>query len=261
MNTITSFHGMEEHLARFQQRCRLLVAPNPGPRVKTLLELARRNHVRVETVDPKELDRLAGPGHKGAVLLLPQEKQHQFDYEDLLAQALEAPRSPGFPLLLGLDSLTDQGNLGAIIRSADLFEVDGIVLPQRRSAQVGETVARTSAGADAWVQTPSVSNLVRALKLAQESGYWVVGADMAGEPLHLFDCRRPLLLVMGSEGKGLGNLVRSSCDSLVSIPQGGHIDSLNVSVAAGIMMYEIRRQQAFAGIGRSGLSAESSGQL
>lgn len=247
MRIIPAFHSMDEYMRKDPGACRLLVGPEISARVREAMESARKWGVRVERTGAKDLDRLS-PGHKGALLLMEAPQKTGLSWEEMLSSGKDGPRSPGFPFFLALDSITDQGNLGAIMRTADLMECDGLLLPQRRSARLGDDVTRTSAGADAWVAAASCTNLVRSLETARDEGFWIIGADMEGVPMHRFDACRPLVLVMGSEGKGLGKLVRERCDSLVSIPQGGHIDSLNVSVASAILMYEIRRQQGFSGI-------------
>ena len=148
-------------------------------------------------------------------------------------------------LVVVLDGITDPHNYGAIIRSCDQFGVSLIVNPNSRSAKDSETVARTSAGASAWMPIATVPNLVRAVGLLKEAGFWVYGADMGGEPAHKKDLTGRVALVMGSEGEGIARLLREACDGIVSIPSKGQIDSLNVSVAAGVLLYEINRQRNF----------------
>lgn len=145
-------------------------------------------------------------------------------------------------LILVLDRITDPHNLGAILRSADQFGVDCVILPRRRSAETNETVARTSAGASNYVRTIRVPALVRTLASLKAAGYWVYGADVNGEDVSTVSFPPKSVLVMGSEGQGLSDLVRRCCDALVRIPIAGHVDSLNVSVATGILLYEIQRQ-------------------
>ena len=120
-----------------------------------------------------------------------------------------------------------------------------VLLPQRRAASENETVRNSSAGASAWVKLFVVNNLNRALEQCRNAGFWACGADMSGNPIHRLDAQRPLVVVMGSEGKGIARLLASNCDEMVSIPCTGHVDSLNVSVATAILLYDIRRQQGF----------------
>jgi 23S rRNA (guanosine2251-2'-O)-methyltransferase len=150
-------------------------------------------------------------------------------------------------LILLLDELNDPHNLGAILRSADQLAVDLVVATLRRSVSETPTVLRASAGASRYVSFLRVTNLVQALETCKRRGYWIYGADMAGEPVatHRFD--GPVAVVMGGEHRGLRRLVKGACDFLVRIPTRGRVDSLNVSVAAGILMYEVRRQQGFPG--------------
>lgn len=147
-------------------------------------------------------------------------------------------------LVLLLDGITDPQNLGAILRSADGFGVEFVVLPSRRAAHETEIVGTVSAGASAWVNVVIAPNLSTVIAELKKREFWVYGGDIRGKPLEQVDFRRRVALILGSEGKGMSRLVQKSCDELVRIPALGHIESLNVSVAAGILMYEIRRQQA-----------------
>jgi 23S rRNA (guanosine2251-2'-O)-methyltransferase len=226
--------------------------------VKKLIELAGQLGVRVQKSDERELARLSGSqDHRGAVLQTRETAGEQaVVFEDVLSTlsheaarlgelpAAEAAKAK-WPCILMLDSITDPHNLGAILRSADKFGADLVVLPQRRSVQENETVRKSSAGAAAWVRSAVVGNLNRAVEQCREAGFWVCGADMGGTPAHRFDARRPLALVMGSEGKGIARLLGERCDEMLSIPCTGHVDSLNVSVATAVLLYEIRRQQGF----------------
>lgn len=150
-------------------------------------------------------------------------------------------------LVLVLDGVTDPQNLGAILRSADKFDVDLVITPNRRSAGTGPTVAAASAGALAWVPQAVVPNLARALKQLKEAGFWVYGADLGGIPASEAGLQGRVVLVMGAEGRGLGRLVSETCDRIITIPTGGHVDSLNVSVATGILLYEVRRHEPSRG--------------
>jgi 23S rRNA (guanosine2251-2'-O)-methyltransferase len=150
-------------------------------------------------------------------------------------------------LILLLDQINDPHNLGAILRSADQFGAELVILPSRRAARETQTVVKTSAGASLYVPVASVPNLAAGLEAAKQAGFWVYGADLDGQRLEAVRFEGRVALVLGSEGSGLRRLVRERCDALVRIPSGGHVDSLNVSVAAGILMYEVRRQQRFPG--------------
>jgi len=183
------------------------------------------------------LDRMAGGvPHQGLIAVVSAKPLLS------LEQLLEGSRSPA--LLVALDGVEDPRNLGAILRSAEAAGADGALLPERHSAGLSETVDRTSAGAMEHVQVARVGNLVQALKTLKERGIWVVGFDAAGEERwDAVDMTQPVCLVLGGEGRGIRRLVREHCDHLVSIPHFGHVSSLNVSVAAGIALYEAVRQR------------------
>jgi 23S rRNA (guanosine2251-2'-O)-methyltransferase len=242
---VLGFHAIEESLRRGGRGELLLCRRNA--RIARLEELAAGSGVPVRTLERRELDRIAGAGHRGAVLRLEElPGAPSGPGAGTLAERLEA--LPGADaLLLLLDGLSDPHNLGAILRSADQFAVDLLVLTSRRSVQATATVLRTSSGASLYVPVASVPNLVRAMELAKKSGFWIYGADLGGERLDRVRFESRTALVLGGEGWGLRRLVRERCDALVRIPARGHVDSFNVSVAAGILMYEIRRQQGFAG--------------
>ena len=140
-----------------------------------------------------------------------------------------------------LDGITDPHNLGAILRSADQFGVDLVIIPERRSVQANETVQKVSSGAAQYVKMSVVTNLSREIAYLKENGFWVYGADMSGNSSYEEKFSKRSVIVMGSEGDGISQLVRKNCDYITSIPMQGHIDSLNVSVATGILLYEYRR--------------------
>ena len=198
----------------------------------------------VRRVQRAELDALAGAvEHRGAGLLpAAGSREGAAGLRERLGR-ISSPTA----LILFLDEISDPHNLGAILRSADQFGAELVVLPTRRAARETQTVAKTSAGASLYVPVCSVPNLAAGLELAKEADFWVYGADLDGRRLDEVGIEGRVALVLGSEGGGLRRLVRERCDALVRIPSGGHVDSLNVSVAAGILMYEIRRQQRFPG--------------
>lgn len=217
---------------------RLLVAGR-GERIRRLESAAARADVPVERVDPEELTRIGGAKARGAVLVSAVREGGV-----ALAEAVGELHGDNAVVLV-LDGITDPHNLGAVLRSADQFAVDLVVVPERRSASLGDTVARTSAGADQWVRVSVVPNLRRALEELKRHEFWVYGAAANGRPAHDIDLSGRVAVVLGREGEGLHRLVRESCDELIAIPTTGHIDSLNVSVAAGILLYEVRRQGGF----------------
>jgi 23S rRNA (guanosine2251-2'-O)-methyltransferase len=183
------------------------------------------------------LDRMAGGlAHQGVIAVV--SEKPVMSLEALMA----ATREPA--LLVVLDGVEDPRNLGAILRTAEVAGADGVLLPERHSAGLSETVARASAGAIEHVKVGRVGNLVQALDALKQRGVWIVGYDAAGtERWDAVDLTKPVALVLGGEGRGIRRLVREHCDHLVSIPQFGHIGSLNVSVAAGIALYEVVRQR------------------
>ena len=227
-------------------RLKILYAKQ-GPRVKKILAQAEKLSVTIERRTDAELDKLTASlpeylqNHRGIILIddRPQEQAPKLSADALLAAL--ASREKAFVVVL--DSITDPHNTGAIIRSADQFAVDAVVLPERRSAGDFQTVSKISAGAAAWVPLLYTANLVRTVEELKHNGFWVFGADAQGEPLPHTKFPDKTILIMGSEGSGISRLLKASCDSFTAIPTSGKLDSLNVSVAAGILMYEVRRQQ------------------
>jgi 23S rRNA (guanosine2251-2'-O)-methyltransferase len=239
---ICGYHAVEESL-RSGTRGTLLISRD-DPRVESLHKLAQKQRIATRKVSVKELNRICGNDRHQGVALLPdtsrsREKQN-------LREALHTI-SGSNPLVLLLDELNDPHNLGAILRSADQFAVDLVVTTIRRSVSETPAVIRTSAGASRYVPVIAVPNLVQAIDLCKSREYWIYGADVGGLSLDKQNFQGPVALVMGGEQSGLRRRVRESCDFLIRIPTGGHVDSFNVSVAAGILLYEVRRQQGFPG--------------
>ncbi|HUI71660.1 MAG TPA: 23S rRNA (guanosine(2251)-2'-O)-methyltransferase RlmB [Spirochaetia bacterium] len=235
------FHTIEETLRKGVSGASLLIS-RENARIQKLREAAESRGVTVSEVEESELTGLCGTdAHRGAVLVLSRAPASlQKDLRRLLSSLNTATA-----LVLVLDGVMDPQNLGAILRSADQFSVDIVVIPSRHSAQETQTVAKVSAGASAYVPIAVVPNISSALELIKENGFWIFGADTDGETTDRLDLRGKVCLVMGSEGAGMRRLVRERCDLLVRIPAAGHVDSLNVSVAAGILLFEARRQQGF----------------
>lgn len=208
-----------------------------NPRVQEIVDLARNAHVPLSFEDRSWLERKAeGARHQGVLCYV--SEIGTIAPEDILERAAQ----PG--LVLVLDGIEDPHNLGAIIRSAEVAGADGLFLPQRRSAGLGGTVARTSAGAAAHLSIARVPNAAQLIELLKERGYWVAGLDERSEKrLWEADFTVSTALVLGSEGSGLHRLVKDKCDFLLSIPVKGSVSSHNVSVAAGIALYEIMRQR------------------
>lgn len=239
-NVICGFHAIEEALRAGKGRGTLYVS-RKSSRIESLTELARQKKVTVKHAGDDILTKLAGKNneHRGAVYVQTVVKKKFKDVKEFIDSVESQPQQNS--LVLVLDGITDPQNLGAIMRSADQFGVDLVVLPERRSARINTTVNKTSAGASSYVPTVVVKNLRRSLSELKEAAFWVYGADAEGQPLHEVDFADRAVLVMGAEGKGLSRLILEECDLTAAIPTAGYIDSLNVSVAAGIILYELRR--------------------
>ena len=237
---LTGFHAIEERIKSGAATGPLLVA-KAGPRARELVSQAAARKIRVDRVGTHDLDRLA-PDHRGIALALDEAgpgRSGDLSLEDYLAGLGDRAAA----LAVILDEITDPHNYGAILRSCDQFGVDLVITRHRRIAKHAGTIAQTSAGAAAWVPVTETANLGRAVEDLKEAGFWVYGADMAGEPVYRRDLRGRTALILGGEGTGLSRLLREQCDALVAIPSEGRLDSLNVSVAAGVLLYEILRQR------------------
>ena len=209
-------------------------------RVREALTLATRRGIPMLECPRAELDRITdGAVHQGLALQVP-----PYTYAD--PDDLIDPQTPGVPLVVALDGITDPRNLGAILRSVAAFGGHGVVVPERRSVGMTASAWKTSAGAAARVPVALAGNLTRALERFQKAGFVVVGLDMDGDvtlpEIDLGD--DPVVIVVGSEGKGLSRLVRETCDRVVSIPMAGPVESLNAGIAASVTLYEIARQRA-----------------
>jgi len=202
-----------------------------------LIALAKQKGIPVKETDARKLDELSdGGNHQGVAAQV--SAARYCELEDLLNRAGDEP-----PFLVIADEIEDPHNLGAIIRTAEAAGAHGLIVPKRRSAGLSQTVAKTSAGAVEHLPVARVANLPATIQLLKERGIWIYGAHMEGVPYTQVDFSGPAALVLGSEGRGLGRLVRESCDMLVSIPMYGKMNSLNVSVAGGILLYEIARRR------------------
>ena len=208
-------------------------------RLERLVELCRTAGIRVSLEPRDQLTRLARTDAHQGVLAIVRERRF-LGIEDLLAPAQEGRHR----FFLALDGVEDPHNLGALLRTADGAGVDGVILPERRSAPVTATVAKTSAGASEHVRIARVTNLVRSLEQMKKQHVWVLGLDERGSPDYTeFDFKTDCVLVLGREGAGLHDLVKKTCDHLLRIPMAGQVSSLNVSVAGAIVMYEAMRQR------------------
>jgi len=209
-------------------------------RVQEILDMAARRGIPVLFKAVADLDRrVPSVSHQGIVALM-----GGFAYSDLGELLRGLRRFPGEGLLVAADHITDEGNLAALIRTAAFFGSHGLILPKDRSAKVTERVIKRSSGAVAYLPVVQVVNLGRSLDHLRERGFWVIGtAGEAPDPIHAFDWKRDLVLVLGSEDKGLSRSVRGRCDHLVRIPGAGSVRALNVSVAGGVILAEILRQR------------------
>ena len=242
MEKLTGIHAIREALAARRPVQSVLIARGRhGDRLEEIVRLARRNGVPVRFEERAQIDRAAGMGeHQGVVALLAAEAA--VSLEELLATDGSAAASG---LLVLLDGVEDPQNLGAIIRTALAAGAGGVVIPERRAAGLTEAAVRASAGAAAHLRVARVTNLVRAMEEIKQAGYWLVGLDERAEKRHSdIDLSGAVAFVLGGEGKGLHHLVKERCDFVVSIATGGPVRSLNVSVAAGVALFEAVRQRA-----------------
>lgn len=198
----------------------------------------REAGIPVKEVDARKLTAVGGQHHQGVVAFAACKEYASL--EDIFARAEEAEEPP---FILVCDGLEDAHNLGAILRSAEAAGCHGVIVPKRRSVGLNATVAKTSAGAVEYVPVVRVSNLTETLRRLKERGIWVYGLDMDGEQWCQTDLKGAVALVIGSEGFGISRLVREQCDAIVSLPMRGNINSLNASVACGIVVYEVARQR------------------
>jgi 23S rRNA (guanosine2251-2'-O)-methyltransferase len=215
----------------------LRVSDRASTTMREVIKAAEREHVAVRRVSAGDLDRAARGGvHQGVVADV--RDATAYTVSEIIAQAAAAP------LIVVLDSVEDPHNVGAILRTADAAAVDGVVRQSRHAASLGGAAAKASAGAVAYVKIAEVVNISRALEELKEGGVWTVGlAGDAKQPYDEIDFTLSTALVVGGEGSGLRRLVRERCDWLVSIPMGGQVQSLNVSVATGVALFEARRQR------------------
>ncbi len=237
MTYITGFHAMEELVRSGSTASATLLVATAGPRIKKIVELAKKAGMRTKAVSAKELDALAQDNRGAAIELESSAAGITLDLDSWLEKGV-----PDNAFVVILDHIEDPHNLGAILRSADVFAVDLVIVPERRAAKETDTVARSSAGAVSYVPLATVANLARAVERLKEAGFWTYAADMSGQNLPEAELSGRVALVLGAEGSGVSRLLKERCDGALSIPQKGHVDSLNVSVAAGIFMYEIRKR-------------------
>lgn len=241
MNRLAGIHAVQEALVAGRALDRIVIARGRhGDRIEEIVRLARGRGVPVRFEDGEQLNRLAGTReHQGVVALAA--SKAALGLEDLL----QAKSNRG--LLVLLDGVEDPQNLGAIVRTSLAAGADGVIIPERRAAGLSETVSRASAGALEHLPVARVKNLARAMEQLKEAGYWLVGLDERAEKNYTeADFSGPVGIVLGGEGEGLHELTGKRCDFLISIPTTGPVRSLNVSVAAGVVLFEAVRQRRSA---------------
>ena len=213
-----------------------------GP-VKTITREARKHDSIINYVSKERLDQMSSTGKHQGVIAVSAAYEYA-EVEDILRLAKEKGEAP---FVFILDGIEDPHNLGAIIRTANLAGAHGVIIPKRRAVGLTPTVAKTSAGAINYTPVAKVTNITNTIKDLKEKGMWFVCADMGGTTMYDLNLTGPIGLVIGNEGDGVSKLVKENCDMIASIPMKGDIDSLNASVAAGVMAYEIVRQRIVKG--------------
>lgn len=238
--TIVGRNAVLEALRSGREIDRLLISHGtPRGSLAAILAKCRERGILVKEVSPSKLDALCqGAVHQGVAVQFA--AQSYCEVDDLLALADERGQPP---FLILCDEIEDPHNLGAIIRTAEACGAHGIVIPKRRSASLSAAVAKSASGALEYVPVARVTNLANEIDRLKQKGIWIYGADMDGARWDRFDYTGPVAIVVGNEGKGIGPLIAKKCDAIVSLPMCGKINSLNASVAAGVLMYEVARQR------------------
>jgi 23S rRNA (guanosine2251-2'-O)-methyltransferase len=244
MDRLTGIHAVKEALEAGRAFDRIVIARGrQDTRVEQIVQLARERNISVGFEDRSQLDRLAdSKDHQGVVALAAPRAAATLDEILTVANAGAGHGSKG--LIVLLDGVEDPHNLGAIIRTALAAGAHGVVIPERRAAGLTDTVARASAGALSHLAVAKVINLARTMEELKEAGYWLIGLDEEADKSYTdADYTSPVGIVLGGEGKGLHELTRKRCDFVVSLPTSGPVKSLNVSVAAGVVLFEVLRQR------------------
>ncbi len=239
-DVIVGRNAVSEALRAGREMDRLLVAKgSAGGSVQVLIAKARERGIPVKDVDSRKLDAMAGAHHQGVVAVA---ACKEFATLDELFKVAEERGEP--PFFIVCDELEDPHNLGAIVRTAEAAGAHGVIIPKRRSVGLTAAVYKASAGAIEYVPVARVTNLNDTLRSLKERGVWIYGLDMDGDAWCATDLTGAVALVVGSEGRGLGRLVKEQCDFVLSLPMAGKVNSLNASVACGLMIYETARQRA-----------------
>jgi 23S rRNA (guanosine2251-2'-O)-methyltransferase len=211
-----------------------------GDAINRIFSAAKKNGIKVSQVSPQKFNSIAKSEDAQGVVAY-KSTQKFYELGELIDEAKKSPQ----PLLLLLDSIQDPHNLGAILRTAECAGVDGIIVTTNQSSPITETVEKVSAGAVSYVKICPVNNLVQTMNILKEEGFWTVGTSLNNSKNYSeMDYKMPVALVMGNEEKGIRKLVAETCDFLVKIPMSGKVDSLNVSVATGVLLFEINRQRS-----------------
>jgi len=234
------FHALQVLVKTNAQRIEqvYLASGRKDQRMQKLISALRRQELSYEWVEKSVLDELAGDNHQGVVATLSPGKSYSEKDLDALIENIE-----GTPLILVLDGVTDPHNLGACLRTSDAAGVNAVIVPKDNSASLTEVSRKVASGAAETVPLIAVTNLARTLAKLQELGLWVTGTAGEAQTMHYeADLRGPRVIVMGAEGKGMRRLTRESCDQLIKIPMLGEVSSLNVSVATGVVLFEVLRQ-------------------
>ena len=209
-----------------------------GP-VRSIVRAARKGDTIIQFVEKTRLDQLSETGHHQGVIAMAASYEYA-EVEDILENARKKGEPP---FIILLDNIEDPHNLGAIVRTANLAGAHGVIIPKRRAVGLTATVARTSAGALNYTPVAKVTNMAQTIEQLKKEGLWFVCADMGGTKMYDLDLKGPIGLVIGNEGEGVSHIVREKCDFIAAIPMKGDIDSLNASVAAGVLAFEIVRQR------------------
>lgn len=226
---------------------RIYVLEEGDRRLSEIVGLAKKNKMVVINCNRKKLDTLSKTGsHQGVIAMCA--ATEYVDVQDILDEAKKLNQDP---FIVIADGVTDPHNMGAVIRTACASGAHGLIIPKRRSCGINETVEKVASGAVQNIKISKVSNLNDTVKLLKESGVWVVGTDVSGEKdIYQQDLTGPIALIVGSEGEGMSELLKKNCDFLVNIPMSGKIQSLNASVATGVVLYEIVRQRRIKNAGK-----------
>lgn len=250
---ITGFHSIEEKVRSGKNQSNIKIFySKTGPRVKKIIENAEKTGIKVTNVSNNELDKMVSSldetlrDHRGIVMKIENTSSVETNIVNFDSWIKSVASKKEKLTVVVLDKVTDPHNVGAILRSCDQFGANLVIIPEHNSAndiEGNEIIGRTSAGASAWVPFTIVNNLVHAVEQLKNAGFWIYGADAGGETLSKVNFSEKTCIIMGSEGNGISTLLEKQCDTIVSIPTCGKIDSLNVSVAAGVLLYELFRRQ------------------